>query len=710
MRWSYENANTQAQITVDYDDTRGLADSFQISQDDLLKQLHERGATSIGLYEQSLASLRNSGRLAITAREEAEKLYPNAAWAQVPFGYRFLITTTRENVDLLPRILPRLAEQATPDALPLNIELGRDGGSGVLIPNSPLLIGEALVGFDPKQIKQARDAGLSVTARISNPQNLNPARVRALLDDAVKANAKIVLFSEDEVLGYDSLTKLVADEMKKRGLSFGNIEFGKQNGWDDFSRNTDGFIVRVHSVGGLEAGKMKTEMLVDRYARGMKERNIRVAYVRLIRQLKGEADEVAGEKKIGKSALQQNLDFIQSISDDLRMKPLGGILRPAMTTGSARPFDNYPIAWMAPHVGGEKTAKVLAYALRLFAGLGAVGGVLLLLNLFFDLSRRAEMLWLLTGIVLVVGAASSAGIGSKLIALVVGCVFSAIGVLWGGLPQLWDKLHGRFAEVPDQKPTVWNSFTEGLTILVKTSLITFIGPILIIALLNKWTYMSGTDKYLLPKATQLLPLLLVGLAWCGDVFPHRVLENGATAARLRARQRFAHVLKQPFTVRIALTALVLFVAGSIWIARSGNDSGMEVSSIELKMRAFLEQTLVTRPRTKEIFIGMPAAVFAVWFIRKQQWIWAFGAVILTTIGQADLLNTFCHIHTPIFYSLLRSIHGIWIGALVGLFALWLWNSISKTRDKPKLLNAEIEYSNGIPNSAIAPIPVKVDVK
>ena len=104
MRWGYENANTQAQLTVDYDDTRGLADAFQVTQDDLLHQLHERGITSIGLYEQSLASLRNSGRLAMTPREEAEKLYPEANWANVDKQYRFLVTTTPENAALLPAI------------------------------------------------------------------------------------------------------------------------------------------------------------------------------------------------------------------------------------------------------------------------------------------------------------------------------------------------------------------------------------------------------------------------------------------------------------------------------------------------------------------------------------------------------------------------------------------------------------------------------
>jgi hypothetical protein len=119
----------------------------------------------------------------------------------------------------------------------------------------------------------------------------------------------------------------------------------------------------------------------------------------------------------------------------------------------------------------------------------------------------------------------------------------------------------------------------------------------------------------------------------------------------------------------------LLVAGFIFIARTGNDSGMEVSSFEWNMRAMLERLFLTRPRTKEIFLGMPAMIFVVWFARQGRWWPAYLAAIAATIGQADVINTFCHIHTPIFYSLLRTIHGVWIGAVVGGLALWVYRAI-----------------------------------
>ena len=72
-------------------------------------------------------------------------------------------------------------------------------------------------------------------------------------------------------------------------------------------------------------------------------------------------------------------------------------------------------------------------------------------------------------------------------------------------------------------------------------------------------------------------------------------------------------------------------------------------------------------------------LFAVYFALRRQWVPAFAATILATIGQADMLNTFCHLHTPIFYSLLRSIHAVWLGILIGGIALWIYHTLTAPR-------------------------------
>jgi hypothetical protein len=708
VRWSYENSMRRVQLTVDYDDTRSMADAYQIPHAQLLNELKKRGISSVGLYDFALANYRDNGRIAITPREEAMRLYPNVAWASYPPAYRYLITASPENQSLLRQFEPRLREQSQPSLPPKVVllgapeplspgippinekEYGNPSQFGILIPASRQLISDAIVGYDPAQVRAVKSAGMKVTARISNTLNLNPQRVETLLNDAAATGARVVIFSEDEVLGYDSLYKDVARQMKARGLIFGNIEFTKQRGWQDFAKNTDGLVVRVHSIGGDEAAKAKTELMVDRFARAVKERDIRVAYIRLLRQYKGELPEAATTANatsatnvtLTKTALQQNLEFIEEITRELRTQSVPAFLRPTMEMGGASAFGDYPNAWVAERTGAGKgdaavhRASLIVMLGRFLSGLGAVGAVLLMLNLFFDLSRRAQITWLLLGLIIVAGLSLSAGMGAKLMALVVGVSFSAIGMFWGGLPRVWDTLtEQQELGLSRREPSVWLVFCQGAGVLVRTTLITGLGALIIVSLLNSWKFMSKTDEFLGEKATLLAPLLLIAFAFTGEVFPHRVVQDGATAARWRARQRFMGVLSQPFTVRTAVTIFALLVAGFIFIARTGNDSGMEVSSFEWNMRALLERLFLTRPRTKEIFLGMPAMIFVVWFARQGRWWPAYLAAIAATIGQADVINTFCHIHTPIFYSLLRTIHGVWLGAIVGGVALWLYRAV-----------------------------------
>jgi hypothetical protein len=83
VRWSYENNMRQVQLTVDYEDTRSMADAYQIPHAQLLRELKNRGISSVGLYNLALANYRDNARIAITPREESMRLYPNVAWVLI---------------------------------------------------------------------------------------------------------------------------------------------------------------------------------------------------------------------------------------------------------------------------------------------------------------------------------------------------------------------------------------------------------------------------------------------------------------------------------------------------------------------------------------------------------------------------------------------------------------------------------------------------
>ena len=564
--------------------------------------------------------------------------------------------------------------------------------TGILIPASRQLISDAQVGFDPAQVAVLQKLGLRVSARLSNSLNLNLDRLRQRLDEAAAIGARVIIFSEDEVLGYQSLIPMVSRELRNRGLLFGAIEFSKQRGLEEMMTRSDGMLARVHSVAGDEAAKAKKDVLVERYVRAIKERNIRVAYIRMVRQLKGEW-EVDAEREentadgaqavLKDSALTQNLNFVAQISRELQRPPIPMLpfLRPGLKMSDAHGFRDYPRSWLLDLGLGETATKIALYLMRFLAGLGAVGAVWLLLNLFLDLSVPQRMNLLFLGIFWCAVLSLSAGKGAQILALIVGCTMTPIALLWGGLAGVWDAWHHEGIRNPDdlvEHVRPGPAFSLACGVLLTTSALTLCGGLITVALLNKWTYMSKADEYFGEKGTLLAPLIIVGIAFAGKIFPHRVMVDGAAIARQRAGEHLNKFLDDAFTVRYLMIGMLVAVAGFVWIARTGNDSGMDISPLELKMRAFMEQVFITRPRTKEVFVGNPALILAVFLGLKRRWPLFLGLVMAATIGQTDLYNTMCHIHTPLFYSLLRSFHAIWLGLLIGGALVWLWNWMEKS--------------------------------
>ena len=699
FRWNYENHLRVAQLTVDYDDTNVLADAYGITYPDLLKKLKENGISSVGLYDLALNNLASNGRVTLITRQEATQLFPALNLGGFNSGYGMLVLFNAGDEALFQQVYTHLRNQMLPGLPPLQLSAGK--AKAIFIPNSKQLLNDANMGFDPLQVQQVHDAGLTVTARLSNSLNLTLPRLQGILDDVQATGAKVVIFAEDEVVGYSTMIRPVAQEMRKRGLLFGNIEFSKQRGWQGFSGLTGGQLVRVHSVGPDESSKAVPQTLIDRYSLAIKERDMRVAYIRLLRQEKGEigrSPQHAGAFITRSPALEQNLEFIQDIKEELENQPLPfAWLRPGMELGTAQPFGNYPMDQLTSVTGSEGAARILRYAGLFLASLGVVGATLLMLNLFFDLSAASERKWLIAGLllailVLVLDAASARAhsgaaanglirilgmwpqrMGVKLMAMEVGCLIPVIAILWGGLSRFWNGFGAAPEAAPSSLPaksTFKSTFTAGVGVLLRTSLILAIGPLLIITLLNQWPFFSGADKFFFPKITQLMPLVLVALAFAGSIFPECVLQESAAAARQRAAAFWKHIFSSPLTVSLTVTGLVVLVVGMVWMARSGNDSGMTVSSFELHFRHLLGRLLVTRPRTKEFLLGFPAMLFAVWFARRQRWTGACFAVVFATIGQADMMDSFMHLHTPIFYALARSIYALIIGIVGGGIVLW----------------------------------------
>ena len=80
--------------------------------------------------------------------------------------------------------------------------------------------------------------------------------------------------------------------------------------------------------------------------------------------------------------------------------------------------------------------------------------------------------------------------------------------------------------------------------------------------------------------------------------------------------------------------------------------------------------MYARPREKEFIIGHPALMLATFaFLRKWPTVIHFLLTIAGVIGIASMVETFCHIRTPVFMSIMRGYDGLLIGALLGLLLI-----------------------------------------
>jgi hypothetical protein len=159
-------------------------------------------------------------------------------------------------------------------------------------------------------------------------------------------------------------------------------------------------------------------------------------------------------------------------------------------------------------------------------------------------------------------------------------------------------------------------------------------------------------------------LLAAGIGWGA---------NGWREQKERAIANLRRLFSEPIILGQAVLAFVLLVMIAVVLARSGNDSGMSVSGLELKFRGVLDTILPVRPRTKEFLVGHPAMFLGIAAALGGRRTLAGILLVIGTIGEVSLINTFCHLHTPIALSVMRTVLGAAFGLVIGIVFLLLFS-------------------------------------
>jgi hypothetical protein len=504
------------------------------------------------------------------------------------------------------------------------VEVRSESGARFWVVGDPLAITQLGLGLDPVQVAQVRAGGKPIVARLINPQGITPLALRGSLLFAREQGASLLIFAGDQVLGYRPGLQATAHNIQANAMRFGAIEFAKQAGAGNLMQAIPTHTVRVHSVGLAESLLLSPGEIVERLERAAQERNIRVLYLR-----------TAGTDT---ATLRDIL-----LQLERRLYRAGYAIRES----GARPFEALqPPAWQFALVG---------------LGVGVLAGWAL--TLF-----RREGVWAFAPLVLGVAFALLCllPLGRKAVALAAALLFPTVGVV----AMAWlARVDSESPLTPALSPlekggegTGVGGFNllavfawQGARLLLVPFAWSLMGALHIVGLLAETPFLIKADQFAGVKLAHALPLLLVLVFY--------------TAWVVGRWDFWREWLTHPVLWGQALLALVVLGAVGLMLVRTGNEAPGAVPDWELRLRALLESVMQVRPRTKEFLIGHPALVVGAWLLLTGRTRFLPLVMFLATIGQVSIVNTFCHLHSPLLVSLQRTGWGILLGVGLGLLVL-----------------------------------------
>jgi hypothetical protein len=617
-RWMTERSADQVELVFDYSDLVVIA-SYQAEPSAFIKEqldnLQQAGIHSMAIFESTLADLRWNNRLQLYNAKEAG-LLTGQTRLNNNFTY-LLFNSEREALALRPIIEHAFSSRDVSVSLweangleGLRIEMAYEAAA--ILPMEP----------DPLTLEELNTYGFNPIVRLSNNRPFDPKEMDDLLLRLKSYGTKWIVFSGNEVTGYEAgnleTLGMTAELLNKHDMGFAVIEMIKtpQKGTNQLAYMTDYNVVRLHSLSERDSGN-SPQVISDRLQLAVTDRDIRMIY------LNAEVRRDV-EKAVYKHTLANLYDSLKGDKGAIsRIQAAGYEL------GQAQAFQVKDIA-------GERLLKAVIL-------IGAIALITLLI---------AQFLPRLSFIVFVLGVLGSGALyvlSSSLLsqALALGAAISAptLGVIWAINRVKRDQTAGLGFHMGR---AIW-------TFLI-ASIISLTGSFFIIGLLNQVTYMLVLEQFRGVSLLHLAPIALI------IVYLYFFSEGLSARA---VYKRTISLLQANIKVFWVILAGLGGISILYYLSRTGNAG--QASSIEMSFRAFLENTLGVRPRTKEFLLSHPLFLFALYFAVKYKHL--LYLAIVGVIGQLSMVDTFAHIHSPISVSLIRGLLGLALGIVIGVILI-----------------------------------------
>ncbi len=644
QRHNVEKANRQVEIMMDYEDLAKLAVLSGKSLEGTLRDFKQAGVTTLNVYDTSLEKLAKAGKISSFTNSqlmEARRLgTPGFEWAA------HLRTEEFQNIGLYimgePGIVwTELLEDAQ-QRYPLVRTIATGDKPVIFIPGDIKDLYKTHLGISTTEMQYVASQGFLITVRPINYQNVNADNIKHFFKrlDAAKVPVTGMHFTATESLGAKREVALVAQELKKRDItlamaeSFVQLQFAEMLSLEDFPPLMDYKVARLYVIDKRERGKIKIEDAVRRFALTDEERNIRINFLHCFE-----------EAQADKSLYQTNLDYVKAVTESVKKREF--------TLGRAGVF--------APYFPN----KILLATVIL----GAVAAGVLYLSMLYDEKYLSNNRQILVAVVLACVLSIPVMLGGgktvrQLVALLSASVFPVLSMI--NIIGMWDKNSAMRTE--RSLTGVLFTATWQLSLAVFTSLI---GGMYLAAILSDVRFFLEMDIYRGVKLTFLMPLVLITVYY---VCKHNVFARDGVKPGLMGQIR--GFMKTHLTMEVLVGVGVVAIVGLIFIGRSGHTQGAPVPAIEIKMRLFLEEVMYARPREKEFMIGHVGFFLATLAsYRNYPRLMMLAFVVVATIGQGSLVQTFAHMRTPVIMSTIRAIDGLGLGIVVAVIVTIGFNFI-----------------------------------
>jgi hypothetical protein len=609
-----EHLDRSVELAMDYNDILRLSKMDGIKVNTLLKMFNNVGIRSIALPEDTLDSAEQRGDLTWFAGSDAFNVFRLTAKASTHF--RNLLEHDAVNPSHYYMMFPNVSSYKK-IAFETMLALGRSqvkevNGLILDVSDDELDLAFLGVGLPQNIYAYLKGQGFKVLPRIKNSFRLTALKIpRKLNLQRIAFDDDIIIFDEEEILGYPYYLKETASELVSRNLAFGFIEFSEQLGDKTLARLMGERVIRIHSIPEDEMEIMTHSGALARWMRAVRERGVRLLYIRPFYR-----------PDPGDTLTQTNLSYISDIADSLK------------GAGYSLDFARTP-------------APLKVYFIEaLLIALGVLAGALLLIAKFAKVEDWVVYLSILGVVFLffVFGFGGKLLVLRKLFALVAAVVFPSLAMI-SPLQRSGEQ-------------ALEFSLAKKLTLFFEAFAIGAVGALFLTGLTSDTLFRVGAEQFSGVKIALIVPLAIIALYY--------LIEPTFDLTVKKALRLF----NTSFSVGYVALFLLLSGFGALFILRSGN-FGIAVPGFERHIRDLIETALAVRPRTKEFLLGYPALVLAVHYFGEISKDWLWLPLTAAAIAPISLVNTFSHAHSPLFISAVRSVNGLLLGLLFGILAILL---------------------------------------